>query len=186
VVQDLAGVAFSLGAAGRRTGGEGDEDGAYREAADQVRDAVRRLRSLLVEIYPPNLHEEGLEAALSDLMAKLEPRQIETSLTIAMPLELLGPDATALLYRAAQEALRNVAAHAEATRADVSLAERGGRAVLEVRDDGRGVDADLTSEGDGHFGLRALAGLAATMGATLALDSTPGGGTTLCLEVPIR
>lgn len=186
VVQDLAGVAFSLGAAARSAQGEGGDGAPYREAADQVGDAARALRSLLVEIYPPNLCEEGLEAALSDLTATLEPRGIETSLTVPGPLEGLGIEATALLYRAAQEALRNVVAHAGAARVDVSLTERDGRVVLEVIDNGRGLEVDKVSDGSGHLGLRALGGLAATMGATLAIDSTPGKGTILRLEVPIR
>lgn len=188
VVQDLAGVTFSLAASAREAASDGsDGDGAQmREASDRVRDAVRSLRSLLVEIYPPNLYEEGLHSALSDLTAKLEPRGIDTSLVVQAPLDRLDLDTTRLIYRAAQEALRNVAAHADASRVDVSVSEADGAAVLEVSDDGRGLDPATMHDHPGHFGLKALAGLAATMGASLTIDSTPGKGTTLCLEVPIR
>jgi signal transduction histidine kinase len=187
VVQDLAGVAFSLGATARAGEATGTADAAeVRESADRVRDSVRALRSLLVEIYPPNLYEEGLEAALSDLLARLEPRGIETSIVIDAQVDRLDTQATELLYRAAQEALRNVVAHADAARVDVSLTESDGLVVLEVSDDGRGLDPERFSDEGGHFGLKALAGLAATMGAALAIDSTPGKGTTLCLEVPRR
>jgi two-component system, NarL family, sensor kinase len=185
VVQDLAGVTFSLAAAARRTDGTGSETGELKEAADRVRDAVRSLRSLLVEIYPPNLYEEGLDAALYDLMARLEPRGITASLKINAKAEHFGLQATELMYRAAQEALRNVVAHAEADHVVLSLNEYSGSAVLEVSDDGRGVDRSEFGDDDQHFGLRALAGLAATMGASLGVDSTPGEGTTLRLEVPI-
>ena len=186
VVQDLAGVAFWLGAAARRGREDGTVDEEVREAAERVRDAVRSLRSLLIEIYPPNLYEEGLAAALSDLMVRLEPRGIKTSLSIDAPLERLGQDVIGLLYRAAQEALRNVMTHAEAARVDVSVTASDGVAVLEVSDDGRGLDEERMRDGESHLGLKALGGLAATMGATLNVASTPGRGTTLCLEVPIR
>jgi two-component system NarL family sensor kinase len=186
VVQDLAGVTFSLGAAARRAEATGADAVELREAADKVREAVRSLRSLLVEIYPPNLFDEGLDAALTDLMARVEGRGIETDLVIDAPLEQLSPEVVGLLYRAAQEALRNVVSHAEAARVDVSVTRSGDNAVLEVSDDGRGVDMAQVDGREGHLGLKALAGLAATMGATLSVDSTPGRGTTLCLEVPIR
>ncbi|HEX9992057.1 MAG TPA: sensor histidine kinase [Acidimicrobiales bacterium] len=186
VVQDLAGVTFSLAAAAKEAEQTGNDGRQVREASDRVRDSVRSLRSLLVEIYPPNLYEEGLEAALGDLTAKLEQRGIETSLVVQAPVDKLGLDATRLIYRAAQEALRNVVAHARASRVDVSVTSADGTAVLEVSDDGQGLDTGRIPVKEGHFGLRALAGLAATMGASLSIDSTPGKGTTLCLEVPIR
>lgn len=186
VVQDLAGVTFSLAASAKEVDRSGSDGAQMREASDRVREAVRSLRSLLVEIYPPNLYEEGLHSALSDLTAKLEPRGIETSLVVQAPLERLNLDTTRLIYRAAQEALRNVVAHAGASRVDVSVSASDGLAVLEVSDDGRGLDPSRVREREGHFGLKALAGLAATMGASLTIDSTPGKGTTLCLEVPIR
>lgn len=184
VVQDLAGVAFSLGAASRRPGRDPDEARESREAADKVRDAARSLRSLLVEIYPPNLYDEGLEAALSDLLARLEPRGIATSLRVEAPLGDLDVDATQLLYRAAQEGVRNVVAHADAARVTVAVTATGTGTRLEVVDDGRGLPGAELPERPGHLGLRALGGLAATMGAALTLTSTPGKGTVLALEVP--
>lgn len=186
VVQDLAGVTFSLGAAARTAEGGGGDGAEIRQAADRVRDAIRSLRSLLVEIYPPNLYEEGLGAALSDLMARLDPRGIETSLVIDADVSRLDLEVVQLLYRAAQEALRNVVAHADAARVDVTVTDADGTVALEVSDDGRGLDTEQMAATDGHFGLKSLAGLAAAMGATLTVDSDPGRGTTVCLEVPRR
>jgi signal transduction histidine kinase len=187
VVQDLAGVAFALG--GMARGAEPDAATSrteVRSAAARVRDSVRQLRSLLVEIYPPNLEDEGLEAALSDLLARLEPRGIETSLVVDAPLDALSVDTTQLLYRAAQEGLRNVVTHADARRVSVSVTSRGSSVVLEIHDDGRGFDGDQVPEKEGHLGLRALAGFATSMGAALTVRSTPGKGTVLALEVPTR
>ena len=184
VVQDLAGVAFSLGAAARSADGDGAVTETVRESAVRVRDSVRSLRSLLVEIYPPNLYEEGLDGALEDLLARLEPRGIETSLAVDVRVDQLSQEVVELVYRSAQEALRNVVAHADAARVDVSVTQTDGVVCLEVSDDGRGLSEEQYPDDEGHFGLRALAGLAATMGATLTIDSTPGRGTTLALEVP--
>jgi len=59
--------------------------------------------------------------------------------------------------------------------------------AIEVSDDGRGLSGrPIDGDDDGHFGLKALAGLSATMGGTLTIDSTPGKGTTMCLEVRRR
>ena len=63
---------------------------------------------------------------------------------------------------------------------------RDGVAVLEVADDGAGIEGDAVPAPEGHIGLKGLAGLAATMGASLMIDTTPGRGTTLRLEVPVR
>lgn len=190
VVQDLAGVAFTLGAVARSGRGTPGDTGEVQESADRVRDSVRSLRSLLVEIYPPNLLEEGIEGALSDLMARLEPRGITTSLTVGPGAVDLDVDTTQLVYRAAQEGLRNVVKHAEATRVDVRLTTTNRLAVLEVVDDGRGMDLDPGTglsglpERDGHLGLKALAGVAGSLAATMSVESSPGRGTTLRLEVP--
>ena len=149
---------------------------------------MRSLRSLLVEIYPPNLAEAGLESALSDLAARASRRGASTRPSSSTcPVAELDQDTTRLLYRTAQEGLRNVVAHADASRVDVSLSRRRtGVAVLEVADDGVGIEGDAVPAQEGHIGLKGLAGLAATMGASLMIDTTPGRGTTLRLEVPVR
>ncbi|MHA6793445.1 sensor histidine kinase [Pseudonocardia bannensis] len=182
VVQDLAGVAFSLGAATRSGGADVQQS---REAADRVRQAVKALRSLLVEIYPPNLYEEGLAAALADLAAGPGPRGIRTELAIETPLDDLGVDETELIYRVAQEGLRNVVAHARASRVDIRVHRRDRVLVLSVADDGSGMDLEHLPVRPGHLGLRALADLAHGIGAGLTVESALGAGTTLRLEVPV-
>jgi signal transduction histidine kinase len=190
VVQDLAGVGFSLSAAAREAEASGGDGAELREAGEKVRDAVRSLRSLLVDIYPPSLAESGLESALTDLTARVETSGIDTTLRVDGPVAGLDDDTTRLIYRAAQEGLRNAVAHAGASRVevrvDVPSNGDGAPAVLEVADDGAGISGDALPEREGHIGLRGLAGLAATMGASLMIDTTPGRGTTLRLEVPVR
>ena len=69
VVQELTGVSLGLAAIGRA---EEVSRTQVLEASSAIRNSIKSLRSLLVEIYPPNLHEEGLESALTDLVAPLE------------------------------------------------------------------------------------------------------------------
>jgi signal transduction histidine kinase len=180
VVQDLAGVSYSLSAAAE--GAPAPYDETLQEAAAETRHGIRQLRTLLLEIYPPELHRAGLPAALSDLLTASEARGLETSLELDPGLEL-GREAEALFFRVAQEALRNVAKHAEATRVDVSVGRTNGRAQLLVEDDGRGFDPSSPAGDDGHFGLRMLADLVRDSGGRLEVDSTPGSGSRVFVEV---
>ena len=114
VVQDLVGTSFAVSAAAESAERLGPElAGDLRAAAVGTRRSLQSLRSLLVDIYPPNLHEQGLEAALVDLLAPAASLGIETDLTIAGNPDA-SPDAVTLAYRVAQEAVRNVLRHAEA------------------------------------------------------------------------
>jgi len=186
ILQDLTGAAFAISAVGERMASE-DEPSRTRveQAAATCRSAVRKLRSMLVEIYPPRLREAGLESALSDLMTPLEEAGIETSLSVSP--RLPSGDAEALLFRVAQEALRNVAAHANATAVEVRAETAGDVATLLVRDDGAGFSAAeaLARKREGHMGLRLLEDLAADAGGTMEVSSAVGEGTTVRVEVPL-
>ena len=185
VVQDLAGVSLSLGAAA----GEAREPSVrsvLERGAAATRHSIRRLRSLLVDIYPPNLQAEGLPAALSDLLEPLSERKIATSLDVETSLQL-PPAAEQLVFRCAQEAIRNAAAHAEPAHVAVTLSENGdGTARLVVEDNGKGFTPDdvASRQAGGHFGMTLLADAAADFGARLEIDSAPGRGTRVVLEVP--
>ena len=188
VVQDLVGTSYALAAAADRINGHAGPDvsDALRDGASQTRRSIRQLRSLLVDIYPPDLHRAGLAAALSDLVAPLESRGVQAHVELPPALHL-EKDTEALMFRTAQEALRNVIAHSRATRVDVSVSVEGGRAGLGIADDGCGFRperADAARE-DGHFGLRVLADMARHAGGILRIDSAPGAGTRVQLEVPV-
>ena len=188
VVQDLAGISYSLSAAADRAAPETPPDArdALREGAAGTRDSMRRIRSLLVDIHPPNLRAAGLEAALSDLLAPLAAHGIETSLVVEDEADL-DPGTEQLVYRAAAEAIRNVEKHAGATRVAVRYSVVDGLARLDVSDDGRGVTADERerSRSEGHVGLSLLDELASRHGGRLVVDSGPGAGTRVLLEVPL-
>ena len=186
VVQDLAGISYSLSAAAEQADDRSATDtrSAVRDAAAATRGVMRRLRSVLVEIHPPNLRASGLEAALQDVVAPLAADDVETTLTVAD--EPLSEDVERLFYRAAGEAIRNVRRHARASHVAVRVSSDNGLARLEVVDDGVGFTAAERehSRAEGHVGLSLLEELAARMGGRLHVVSTPGAGTSFELEVP--
>ncbi len=185
-VQDLAGLSYTLAglSARSRGAGAGEQADQLDAAAAQTRDAVRGLRSLLVDIYPANLAQTGLAAALADQAAALQPR-IEVEMSVA-DLPGLDPQVARATYRIAREALTNVAKHSAARRASVTLEQdqEGSDMVLTVTDDGRGFDPG--SIRSGHVGLRISQDVAESVGGHLVVDSAPGRGATVTFRVPIR
>ncbi|MBO8203445.1 HAMP domain-containing sensor histidine kinase [Streptomyces smyrnaeus] len=144
-----------------------------RESLDEVRRLVRRLR-------PGVLDDLGLASALVSLTQDFAThtglrvvRRLETDLPV------LDREIELVLYRVAQESLTNAARHAEAGRVEVSLRHTGETVLLEIADDGRGIEA--AREGAGIRGMRERALLA---GATLDITSTPGTGTRIRLATP--
>jgi len=172
VVQDLAGVSYSLSALAQHA--DPPETGEQlSRAADRTRKAVGSLRTLLVDIYPPNLREAGLGSALQDLANGLDAR-VDVSVEPGMPLDVQSQQA---FYRVARESVRNIAKHADAATAAIDLRREGDEVVLTVRDDGRGFDPGRRDSG--HVGLTLMHDLAAQVGGDLQITSDPGSGTTV-------
>ena len=137
-------------------------------------------------IYPPTLERAGLAAALSDLAAPLSQYGLEVELDVPPDLTL-PPEVEALLFRASQEAIRNVVSHAKAHRVRMHVAADDDVATLQVVDDGRGFSAERRTEAraDDHLGLRLLADLARDANGTFDVATAPGKGTRIRLRVPI-
>ncbi len=192
IVQDVSAAALLVAGAAdqlrNRTGRRSAQDVAdvLGEAATALRDSAGSLRSLLVEIYPPNLERAGLAPALADLAARLRPRGIDVRLDVPDHLDV-PLDAATLLFRAAQEALQNVAKHAGAHVVDVVVAASADHVVLEVRDDGVGFDLEeaLSRPRSGHLGLRVLTDLAQAGGASFEVQTAPGAGTRVRMGIAL-
>jgi signal transduction histidine kinase len=184
VVQELTGVSLSLAAAARKSA---DADPLLDQASGAIRESVKSLRSLLVDIYPPNLYEEGIESAIDDLLGQVAKRGVATSLTVNLGGTILDQNTAELLYRSAQEALRNVIAHANAGSVRVDVRVSDGLGTVTIDDDGRGFAQQEWQEqaDDGHFGLRALSGLIRDAGGHITVRSTTGVGTRVMAEVPL-
>ncbi|CAN5732426.1 sensor histidine kinase [soil metagenome] len=183
VVQDLAGVSYALAAASRRD--EPVTSAELESAGEHVRASIEALRTLLVEIYPPNLAEEGLGAALADLVGRARATGLAVELDTSALVAPVPPVAAGLAYRSVQEALRNVVSHAAATSVVVRASSTADAVTAEVVDDGSGFEpGTVRSADDGHLGLAGLGGLAVDAGADLTVTSAPGNGTTLRIVVP--
>jgi two-component system NarL family sensor kinase len=189
VVQELAGVSFVVAGAADRARSAGDDAlaGRLQTVAGTVRASIGGLRSLLVDIYPATLRDAGLSVALTDLIATLRSRDIATDLELPDELDL-PPQTEALVFRVAQEVLRNVAKHSRATSVSVRLRQIHGVVLLDIADDGAGFDVAeaLANPPEGHLGMRLLADAAAEAGATLSVASAPAHGTRWRLEVPAQ
>ncbi len=183
VVQDLAGTSFALSGMARDT-----DEPALRTQLERLASAVRgsllALRSLLVEIYPPQLEAAGLGAALQDLVAQAQQAGVHVHVSVEGA-DQLSDNATALIWRTAQECVRNALRHASPKRLEVKVAAGGSPSVatLVVADDGTGFDPGSPVAPD-SFGLRGLRELAAEAGGTLTVESAAAGGTRVILEVP--
>ena len=182
-VQAMAGLAWRLDAAARQAAPPLSD--TLSQGASDARETLRETRSLLVALHRPNLRRVGLEAALSDSAAPLRVGGVEVDLDLAGALD---PHAEALVYRVADEALRNAHQHANPRHVSVRVRDGDGRVHLSIRDDGAGfARADLVRRrSDGHRGLALLEDLAADAGGRLTVDSAPGQGTRLELEAPNR
>jgi signal transduction histidine kinase len=155
-------------------------DGVLAKAQIQAEEAlaeVRRSVGALRERQP----SVPLPAALRALADEVSAAGVPTGVDVAGAPRPLGDEAEEALFRAAQEGLTNVRKHARATRAEVVLDyTRPALVRLEVRDDGTGAGPDGTP----GFGMVGLRERAAMLGGRMSLESVPGKGSTLTVEVP--
>jgi signal transduction histidine kinase len=198
VVQNLGGMAFAMTAASARLKGAGNGSGngagdagelleLLDHSAEETRRAMKDLRTLIIEIAPPTLRREGLHAALLEILLTLEQAGAKTRLELPSNMRL-RQDRASLIFRVAQEVLRNVAAHAEAQSVSVVLRELDGMAVLRIDDDGKGfTQAEVAARrAKGHVGTNAIVELAEDAGGSLSIDSQPGKGTRVVLKLPVE
>ena len=147
-------------------------------------DTLEDTRAMSRLLRPPILDDLGLEAALRWLARSVgEAAGIDVSVEIE-PLPALDGDLQTLLFRVAQEALNNVARHAQAHSVLLRLVARGNRLQLQVADDGRGCDPS-TALGLGGSGLGGMRERLRLYGGALELHSAPGEGTRLRAVVPV-
>jgi signal transduction histidine kinase len=146
-----------------------------------ARENLAEARAMVAELTPTALHDDSLPAAIERQCDRLSAESgIRASLRIDDKLPPLGMATDVVLLRAAQEAFANIRKHAQASTVSVELSGTEGGVRLSVADNGIGLGDEHTQ----GFGLRGMRSRVAQVGGTMSVISTPGGGTTVDVEVP--
>jgi signal transduction histidine kinase len=193
--QPLTSLIMTLGMLGEAESISGAEVRAQaqylRETAAQV---MKEVHDLALELRPSVLDDLGLLAALRHLHKGYQDRfHMPVDLQVlGLGDERLPSEVETALYRIVQEALTNVAKHAQAETVSVVLEKRDASVRLIIEDDGRGFDVNSVlgsrreyKPTDGRLGLYGMRERAALLGGTLTIESTPGMGTTIFVDVPL-
>jgi signal transduction histidine kinase len=174
--QRLVAISLELNLLEKRFAGDPEGSARLSRAREQLGTSLDELRALAHGLHPAVVSDHGLAVALESLVADAA---VPAELDVALEERLPEPVEVAAYYLVS-ESLANVAKHAQASQAWVSVAREDGVAVVEVRDDGVG-GAD-TERGSG---LRGLADRVGALDGKLAITSPPGGGTRLRAEIPV-
>ena len=189
-VQELTALRYGLTRARNRIqrGQAEQAEGLLAELEDELAAGITGLRRLMAELRPAVLDEQGLEVALHNQVRAFEAIS-GVACAISTGLQgRLASDLETVLYRVTQETLNNVGKHAGASRVTVSLAAENGSVRLRINDDGVGFDPITASRllGEGHFGLAGMRERVEMVGGHLSIDSAPGHGTTVDVEMANR
>jgi signal transduction histidine kinase len=187
-LHDETGQALTSILLGLRAVEETDSAEQMHEAASELRELVvatlQDVRRLAVQLRPKALDDFGLAAALERLAQTFaESTGIHVDLEAQLGKERLPPEVETTLYRIVQEALTNVVKHADASRVSILLVRRDASATAVIEDDGRGF-ASQTAREDG-LGLLGMRERVELHDGRLTVESQPGSGTTLVVEVPL-
>jgi signal transduction histidine kinase len=186
-LHDETGQALTSILLGLRAVEDAGEPENVKKAVSDLRELVvatlQDVRRLAVQLRPKALDDFGLVPALERLT-----QTFTESSGIAVDLEAqlgdrLPTEAETTLYRVVQEALTNVVKHAEASRVSILLVRRDGAATVVIEDDGRGFDPSEASEQS--MGLQGMRERAELHDGRLTVETSPGAGTTLVVEVPL-
>jgi signal transduction histidine kinase len=156
------------------------------QSLNMTRDGLNDSRRAIQSLRAAPLEDIGLSMALGN-MARSMSERIGLILDLQLPDDLptIGPEVEHSLYRISEEALHNVAEHANATHVSVYLGLQGNHLLLTIQDDGCGFDVQSGSK-DHHYGLRGMQEYATTIGAVLNINSVPRQGTSIELTLEVK
>ncbi|HSG43339.1 MAG TPA: sensor histidine kinase [Anaerolineales bacterium] len=146
--------------------------------------ALSEMRSLVFELRPAMLSEAGLIVTLNQHLETLEKQHGLTVMLQTDGDEVLPNEQESHLFRIVQEALNNIVKHAHTARASVVLKFRDDRISLQILDEGKGFDLDSLPMGEKHMGLSSMRERVEMLGGTFQLDSHPGEGTRILIDIP--
>lgn len=167
---------------------------AQRALVDELRglvsQAARATRSATFELSSPVLQQLGLQAAIESLLPRVQATaDVRTTVAGALPQLPLPPQVLAVVFRVVRELLANMAKHARARHAHVSLHADAQQLVVAVIDDGQGFDAERPRVGfgpDGGYGLFSAQAQMEAIGGRLDVESAPGLGTRASIWLPLQ
>ena len=186
VTQEIYGVTMFAEAAGRllAQGNQAQAADHLRELQASAQEALAEMRLLIYELRPPVLDQVGLQGALQARLEAVEGRSgLDTHFTAEGQAEL-ERDVQENLYGIAREALNNSLKHAHASSLSVNLRISEPSIRLEISDDGVGFDPNGDYQ-EGGLGLRGMQERAEQIGGILSINSEPGGGTSIVVEVEL-
>ncbi|MDJ0756485.1 MAG: sensor histidine kinase [Ardenticatenaceae bacterium] len=189
LAQSFIGVITHLEAVGQVTDGDPQKIAFHVQQAEAVaRDGLGQARGVVHDLRPQVLEQnKSLGHALSQEARKWAARTgIELSAEITGPEVQLHPEVEVSLLRALQEALANVAKHARATAVQVTLSYIGNQVILDISDNGRGIQPGHHPPSDGGFGLQAMQERVAEIRGELHVESEPGEGVNLAIIVNLK
>ncbi|MFJ8540133.1 GAF domain-containing sensor histidine kinase [Streptomyces sp. NPDC093591] len=154
------------------------------QVAALAAEAADELRAAVVELRPAALDEDGLVATLRTQIQVLDRAHTARVTFAGRGVKALPATQEEAVLRVAQEALHNALRHSGAEHVDVTLDRRGSGAVLRVTDNGTGFDPKAIRRAGRHLGLVSMRDRTNGVGGTLTVESAPGKGTTIEMEVP--
>lgn len=158
--------------------------GELQQVAALAAEAADELRAAVVELRPAALDEDGLVNTLRTQIQVLDRAHSARVTFDTCGIRALPAAQEEALLRVAQEALHNALRHSGAAQVDVALIRRGQGAVLSVTDDGKGFEPRTVRRAGRHLGLVSMRDRASGVGGRLKVESAPGRGTTVEMEVP--
>ncbi|MEV7138081.1 GAF domain-containing sensor histidine kinase [Streptomyces tauricus] len=162
----------------------GRAKGELQQVAALAAEAADELRAAVVELRPAALDEDGLVATLRTQIQVLDRAHSARVTFDSCGVRALPAAQEEAMLRVAQEALHNALRHSGAARVDVTVEKRGSGAVLRVTDDGVGFEPKATRRAGRHLGLVSMRDRTSGVGGGLTVESAPGKGTTIEMEVP--
>ncbi|MEV6649481.1 GAF domain-containing sensor histidine kinase [Streptomyces sp. NPDC051219] len=155
-----------------------------QQVAALAAEAADELRAAVVELRPAALDEDGLVATLRTQIQVLDRAHTASVTFDSAGVRALPAAQEGALLRVSQEALHNALRHSGADKIEVRLSRREHGAVLRITDDGRGFDPRTVRRAGRHLGLVSMRDRASGVGGSLSVQSAPGEGTTIEMEVP--
>jgi signal transduction histidine kinase len=155
-----------------------------RRVTDFLEEAIKETRTLAHELIPRVLVDFGLKSALKDLATRLSTNSFAVRCVVTGFDEPKDYEFETHLFRFVQELLNNVMKHAEATEALVQVVDKGTGVRVRVQDNGKGMPKPGEGTSSKGIGLNTLRNRSKLLGGTMVIDSTPGDGTCITIDIP--